>query len=51
VRRDVPSIAYFLLIAVLLLIPPAAASIRRRTFETRRWQESDYPPITSGDDD
>lgn len=53
VRHDVPRSAYFWLTAVLLLIPPVVATIRRHSFEARRWQESDYAPVSSddGDDD
>ena len=51
VRHDVPRSAYFWLIAVLLLIPPALSMIRRHNFETQRWQESDYAPVSSSDGD
>jgi hypothetical protein len=54
VRRDVPRSSYFWFIALLLLVPPAFATFRRLTFEGRRWQESDYAPVSSGssgDDD
>lgn len=51
VRHDVPRSAYFWLIAVLLIIPPALSTFRRHSFETQRWQESDYAPVNSGGDD
>ena len=37
----------------LLLIPPAFTTFRRIGFETQRWAESDYAPVSSssGDDD
>jgi hypothetical protein len=46
-RHDVPSFGWFWIAAFLLLIPPIFYSIRAAGFETRRWQNSDYPP-TSG---
>ena len=32
-----------LVAAILLLIPPIIYSIRARSFETRRWADSDHP--------
>jgi hypothetical protein len=49
-RHDVPSYAWFWLAAGLLLIPPFAYTIRARTFETKRWMESDHPPVSRGGD-
>lgn len=49
VRRDVPSYGWFWLAAVLLTIPPIFTTIRRGSFETRRWRESDYAPASSGE--
>lgn len=40
VRRNVPSFAFFGLVAVLLLVPPIAQTWRRANFERARWQES-----------
>jgi len=36
---------------LLLLIPPMFYSIRSRAFETKRWMQSDYPPITTSGSD
>jgi Domain of unknown function (DUF4178) len=47
VRRDVPIYSYFWIAAALLLIPPIATWFRSTQFESRRWRESDYSPITS----
>jgi hypothetical protein len=44
VRRDVPYNLVFLIVPVLLAIPPFIRSVRRRSFESRRWAESDYAP-------
>ncbi len=44
-RHDVPSYAWFWIAAFLLLIPPAIYTMRAKNFETRRWMESDYPPM------
>jgi hypothetical protein len=44
VRRDVPYNLVFLFVPVLLAIPPFIRSVRRRSFESRRWAESDYAP-------
>ena len=48
VRRDVPSIAYYLVALVLLAAPPVFGSLQAASFETRRWAESDQ---SSGSDD
>ena len=45
-RHDVPNYTWFWIAALLLLIPPIVHSIRVRSFETKRWMQSDYPPIT-----
>jgi hypothetical protein len=53
VRRDVPSMSYFLIAALLLLVPPIFLAFRSMGFEQARWRESDYPPAASrggGDD-
>ena len=51
VRHDVPHSGVFWLVAFLLLIPPALTTIRRISFESQRWRESDYAPASSGDGD
>lgn len=51
VRRDVPSISFFLVGLLLLVVPPVFASLRAASFETRRWAESDYAPSGGSDDD
>jgi hypothetical protein len=38
---------WFWLAAVLLLIPPIIYTIRARSFEVRRWADSDHPMVTS----
>jgi hypothetical protein len=48
VRRDVPSLAYYLAALVLLAAPPVFGSLQAASFETRRWAESDQ---SSGSDD
>ncbi len=52
VRRDVPSMSYYLIAALLLLVPPVFLAFRSMGFEQARWRESDYPPAASrgGDD-
>lgn len=45
-RHDVPNYSWFWIAFALLLIPPIFYSIRSRAFETKRWMQSDYPPIT-----
>jgi hypothetical protein len=47
VRHDVPNYTWFWIAAALLLIPPIFYSIRARVFETKRWMQSDYPPVTT----
>ena len=46
-RHGVPSYAWFWIAGFLLLIPPIVHSIRARSFETRRWADSDYPAVSS----
>lgn len=43
IYRDVPQWRYFLITAGMLLIMPVAAWVRSRSFEQRRWSESDHP--------
>jgi hypothetical protein len=47
-KHDVPNYFWFWIAAALLMIPPIFHSIRARTFETKRWMQSDYPPVQSG---
>lgn len=54
VVRDVPSYWLLWLALPFLLIPPIWQSIKRGSFETQRWAESDYvtaAPSSSDDDD
>ncbi|MDF1503354.1 DUF4178 domain-containing protein [Roseisolibacter sp. H3M3-2] len=54
VRRDVPTLAYYLLALVALAVPPVVGTLRSASFETRRWAESDHAPSSDddgGDDD
>ena len=51
VRRDVPSWAIFWIALALLSIPPILTTIRSRSYETRRWQESDHAPSSSDEED
>ncbi|SRR5579883_174367 len=43
-RRGVMNSTWFWMAGVLLLIPPIFSSMRRKTFEARRWAQSDYAP-------
>jgi hypothetical protein len=47
-KHDVPNYFWFWIAAALLLIPPIFHSIRARSFEVKRWMQSDYPPVQSG---
>lgn len=51
VRRDVPRWSFFWWTLVLLALPLGVQGIRWTAFENRRWQESDHPWSTEGDDD
>jgi len=42
VRRGVPSGSIFGIAALLLILPAVFFTFRSTSFETRRWQESDY---------
>lgn len=46
-RHDVPTFALFWIVIFLLPIPPIIRSIQAASFNTRRWQESDYATGTS----
>lgn len=43
VRRDVPRAAYLAVALAILAVPPLVVWYRRRSFEYRRWLESDHP--------
>jgi hypothetical protein len=51
VKHDVPNYFWFWIAAALLLIPPIFHSIRARSFEVKRWMQSDYPPVQTGGGD
>jgi hypothetical protein len=46
-RHGVPAYGWFWIAGLLLLIPPIFYTMRARSFETRRWSESDYPAVSS----
>ena len=50
VRRDAVGGLPFVFALALLLLPPLLTTLRSATFETKRWAESDYAPVASGDD-
>lgn len=50
-RHDVINPTWFWIAALLLLIPPVWHSIKARSFEVKRWMQSDYPPITKSSGD
>ena len=51
VRRDVPrQWPYFAAMLVLALVP-LLTLIRRSTFESKRWAESDYAPAEDDDEE
>ncbi len=51
VTRDAPPILLYVLALLALLVPPAVRGIQHASFEHQRWMESDYPPVTSSDDE
>jgi hypothetical protein len=51
VTRGGPALSLYLLALLALLIPPAVRGMQHLTFEHSRWMESDYPPVTSDEDD
>jgi hypothetical protein len=51
VRRDVPSLSFFLIGLLLLVTPPVFGTLRAASFETQRWAESDYAPSGGSDDE
>ena len=44
IKRDVPDLSNFWITVLLLVIYPFFALWRRRSFESSRWQESEYAP-------
>jgi len=46
-KHDVPNYSFFWIVAGLLMIPPLFHGIRSGGFETKRWMDSDYPPVTT----
>ena len=42
--HDAPSYIWFMLAGGLLLIPPIWYTIQAKSFEARRWMDSDYAP-------
>lgn len=44
--HDAPSFIWFVLAGALLLIPPIWYSIQAKSFEARRWMDSDYAPAS-----
>ena len=50
-RRDVPVMWPYLVALIALLIPALGIFIPAFNFEATRWQESDYAPSSSSDDD
>lgn len=49
-KHDVPNYSLFWIAGLLLAIPPIFYTMRARSFEVRRWMQSDYPPIKQGGD-
>jgi hypothetical protein len=49
--RDVPLWGNFWLLLGLLLIPPLATLLRKGSFESRRWADSDYASSSDSGDD
>lgn len=51
--HDAPGYVWFLIAGALLFIPPIWVSIQSKSFETRRWMESDHAPggTSSSSDD
>ncbi|MBZ5605758.1 MAG: DUF4178 domain-containing protein [Acidobacteriia bacterium] len=50
-RHGVTNATWYWIAGLLLLIPPIFSAMRRKSFETRRWMQSDYPPVRSGGGD
>lgn len=47
VKRDVPSLVFFVIVFFLLFIPPIYVTIKTYKFESQRWAESDLAPASS----
>lgn len=51
VRRDVPSLVFYVIGLLVLLVPPILGAMRAGSFEVQRWAESDHPMVTTSEDD
>jgi len=51
VYRDVPRWTYFFIALGCLMLIPLIPWSRSRSFESRRWSESDHPPSTPSEDE
>jgi hypothetical protein len=51
IYRDVPRWWMFLVTVGLILIVPAVVLWKKRSFEYKRWSESDHPMGSGGEDD
>ena len=49
--RDVPRPLFSFLAVLLAAIPMGIVSLQAHGFETKRWMESDHPPVSSDDDE
>ncbi len=47
-KHQVTVASWYWVVALLLFIPPIIYTIRARSFEVRRWADSDYPGGSSG---
>jgi hypothetical protein len=46
-KHQVTVASWYWLVAFLLFIPPILYTIRARSFEVRRWADSDYSMVSS----
>lgn len=51
VKRDVPQYAFYAIALGALLLPALLLTWRSLSFEHMRWAESDYPPVSFGDNE
>lgn len=51
VTRGGPPVLLYFLALLALLVPPVVRGIQHLSFEHQRWMESDYPPVTTSDDE
>ncbi len=51
IRRGGAQWSNFFLLALFLAAFPLGTWLRQRGFETKRWMESDHPPVSNDDDD